>query len=678
MKKFISSLGLKITAVVLMCIMPLLCVVGIVATVMFAANGAYTLNQRQFYIETVDGLEQADIDNIKEYYKAFVNKDEGSIKQYKDMFSSENTNLFFTVESEGYDTLSSYEEEYISKRTIYSNCNISTSLPVTKILSFEKASERWAYIQNCKQDFNVIEYDTGDEDTDGDGDYECTLNITYEEQQLIPIKMTICLREDMTVNDVYAQRAAQIRLVYSLRYWAIVIAAVSFVLFVAAFVYLMCAAGHKRGEEGITLNWIDKIPLDLYAAVLGAGAVALLSAIYNFGDFEMAIALILSTVPLSLMLTTLSATFASRAKAGGWWRNTVIYRLLVLLKLLFLNLWYAIKRVVKSLPFIWIGCVIILALSIVEYIGLVSSDYTYFVIPLWVIYKVITIPVALYLLANLTLLQKGGKRIAQGDTEYKIDTSKMIIPSFKSHGENLNSIGVGMNKAIAEKLKSERMKTELITNVSHDIKTPLTSIVNYAGLLRDAESDEQRTEYIEVIERHSQRLRKLIDDLVEASKASTGNMRVDAEPTDINLLISQSAGEYAERLAAAGIEAVYNCNGENYTARVDGRLMWRVFDNLYGNACKYAQKGTRLYVSSQLVGDQIQITFKNISATPLNISGEELMERFVRGDESRNSDGSGLGLSIAESLVKLQGGNFEIQVDGDLFKAIITLPLYTL
>ena len=364
MKKLKDSLWLKITAVITVCIMSLLCVLSIVGTVMFAVNGAYTLNFKQFYVETADGLIQSDIDNIKEYYKAVVNGDESSVKNFKDMFSSENTNLFFTVESEGYPTLSSYEEEYISKRIFYSNCNISTSLPVTEVLSFETASERWKYIQKCQQDYHVVDYGTGDEDTDGDGDYECTLNITYEEQQLIPIKMTVCIRMDMNANDIYYKRAEQIRLVYSLRYWAIAIAAISFVLTVTAYVYTMCAAGHKRGKEGITLNWIDKIPFDLYVAVLGAGALALLSAVFNFSDEVLGI--LIATAPLALAFTSVSATFAARAKAGGWWRNTIIYRILVLLKLILLKLWYAIKRVARNMSFIWTGVIILIAHTIVE------------------------------------------------------------------------------------------------------------------------------------------------------------------------------------------------------------------------------------------------------------------------------------------------------------------------
>ena len=415
----------------------------------------------------------------------------------------------------------------------------------------------------------------------------------------------------------------------------------------------------------------------MYVTAIGCGAFYVVLSVFSMQG-DMTVGFLAAAIPLALAFTSVSATFATRAKAGGWWRNTIIYRVLVLLKLAVLSLWCAAKRIAKGMSAIWIGCTIIVALTIAEFIGLKFCYFVDEVFWLWGIYKIITLPLAFYLLANLHLLEKGGRKIAQGDSDYKIDTSAMIIPSLKAHGECLNSISDGMNKAFAEKLKSERMKTELTTNVSHDIKTPLTSIVNYADLLRGAENEEQRNEYIEVIERHSLRLRKLIDDLVEASKASTGNMRVDREATDLKLLLSQSAGEYTERLMAAGLEAVYNCEGDECIAMIDGRLMWRVFDNLYGNACKYAQKGTRLYISCNAQDDQIKIVFKNVSATPLNVTGEELMERFVRGDQSRNSEGSGLGLSIAESLVKLQSGSFEIQVDGDLFKAIITLPVHRL
>lgn len=673
MKKLINSLAMKIIAVIVVCLMSLLCAVSVVITVFLATNGVYTSTKKQFYAESVYSLNQNDIENIKEYYRAFVNNDKENVEYYKDFFDKGATNLFFSAESSGYPVLSSYyEKEYAFSQTYYTECNISTEPPVEEILSFKTASERWSYIKQCEKNYKVVNYETGDEDTDGDGVYECTLSITYENRKEIPLKITAYLRKNMTVNDDYSRRYQQMNTVYAMRYVSAIVSIISFIITVAAYVYLLCAAGHKRGVDGITLNWMDRIPFDLHLAVTGGALVYIILSVLSFRH-DTAVWILVAAVPVALIVTAISITFAARAKSGGWWRNTIIFRVLVLLKLIFLSLFKAIRRIVNSLPFIWVGIIAIAALTIVEYLGLLCCYYVDEVFVLWIIYKLLTLPAFIYLMANLSTLERGGKRIAEGDTDYKINTAGMIIPSFRQHGENLNSIGIGMNKAIAESLKSERMKTELITNVSHDIKTPLTSIVNYAGLLRDAESEDKLSEYIGVIEHHSQRLRKLIDDLVEASKASTGNMRVEAEPTDINLLISQSAGEYAERLAAAEIEAIYDCSEEGCIARVDGRLMWRVFDNLYGNACKYAQKGTRLYVSTRIVDGVIQIVFKNISATPLNVSGEELMERFVRGDRSRNSEGSGLGLSIAESLVRLQGGDFRIEVDGDLFKAIIDI-----
>ncbi len=679
MKKAINSLALKIVSVILICLMSVLCVASVAVTVFLAARGAYTTTKSQFYTDqSAYAFDLSDIDKIKDYYRAFVNGDSDTVEHYKDVFDKDSTNLFFSAESKNYPVLSSYyEKEYVYSHEFYTDCNIATDPPVEEFLSFKTASERWSYIKQCEKDYKVVDYETDDEDVDGDGVYECTLNITYEKRQEIPLKITAYLRKNLSVNDDYARKISQMDLLYSKRYAAVVIAALSFLLAVAAYVYLLCAAGHKRGVEGINLNWIDKIPFDMYVTAIGCGVFYVVLSVFSMQG-DMTVGFLAAAIPLALAFTSVSATFAARAKAGGWWRNTVIFRLLVLLKLIFLSIFKAIKRVVKNMPFIWIGITVLAALTFTEYLGLLSCYYVDEVFVLWVIYKLLTLPLFVYLMANLSTLERGGRRIAEGDTDYKINTAGMIIPSLKAHGECLNSIGEGMNKAFAEKLKSERMKTELITNVSHDIKTPLTSIVNYADLLRGAENEEQRNEYIEVIERHSLRLRKLIDDLVEASKASTGNMRVDRETTDLKLLLSQSAGEYTERLVAAGLEAVYNCEGDECIAMIDGRLMWRVFDNLYGNACKYAQKGTRLYVSCNAQDDQIKIIFKNVSATPLNVTGDELMERFVRGDQSRNSEGSGLGLSIAESLVKLQSGNFEIQVDGDLFKAVITLPRHRL
>ena len=240
---------------------------------------------------------------------------------------------------------------------------------------------------------------------------------------------------------------------------------------------------------------------------------------------------------------------------------------------------------------------------------------------------------------------------------------------------DLNKIGTGLDHAVKERIKSERFRTELITNVSHDIKTPLTSIISYIDLLKNTrQTDPDAAEYIAVLDRQSARLRKLIDDLMEVSKATTGNLSVECVPLNVSILLEQAAGEYADRLQKQGLATVLTVPQEPAVISADGRLLWRIFDNLLSNIQKYSLPGTRAYISAEQNERQVRILFRNTSSEPPEVTGEELTERFVRGDVSRSSEGNGLGLSIAKSLTELQGGNFLVFVDGDLFKVILTFP----
>ena len=294
---------------------------------------------------------------------------------------------------------------------------------------------------------------------------------------------------------------------------------------------------------------------------------------------------------------------------------------------------------------------------------------------LFLIETVILVQCTLFAIVALRKLEKGGQKIAQGNLDYHIDTNYMFC-NFKKFGENLNSINLGMSKAVDEKIKSERFKTELITNVSHDIKTPLTSIINYVDLIKkESPENENIAEYVNILSRQSSRLKKLIEDLVEASKAATGNLPVNPAPCEVGILLSQMAGEYQEKLQSLGLELVMNQPKDPIKIMADGRHLWRIFDNLMNNICKYAQASTRVYLSLQKIENTAVITFRNISKYPLNISSEELMERFVRGDSSRNTEGSGLGLSIVKSLTELQNGELELTVDGDLFKVILMFDI---
>ena len=443
-------------------------------------------------------------------------------------------------------------------------------------------------------------------------------------------------------------------------------------------VFLFCAAGHRAGREGIVLNWQDRIPLDLYL-LCAAGLFSLALAI-SLERHGMPVALEAAMASTGVMaaggiaLATL-LTMASRLKKGKWWRNTLCWRFYRWCRKLWRALWVATVELVRILPMAWRSVLCVAGiLGVQSFLTLVmfesGSGGFFFLLTLF--FDAALVVAAAWLTLQLQKIQDMGAALAAGDLDAKLDTEKLFF-DVKRHGENLNAIGVGMNKAVEQRMKSERLKTELITNVSHDIKTPLTSIVSYVDLLKKEELPPAAGEYLAVLDRQANRLKKLTEDLVEASKASTGNIAVSLEPIVVNEIIHQAIGDYDEKLAAGRLEVIVNTYEGNLMALADGRLLWRVLDNLLSNVCKYAMAGTRVYVDLAAQDHQILLSIKNISRDPLNISADELMERFVRGDTSRHTEGSGLGLNIAKSLMDLMGGGFNLSVDGDLFKAELTL-----
>ncbi len=460
---------------------------------------------------------------------------------------------------------------------------------------------------------------------------------------------------------------------------AMALTVLAYTVALAALVFLFCAAGHRAGTDGISFNWQDRVPLDLYlclAAILFC--LAMIPAVSAIGGMPMALEI--ATCCLSILggmvivLATL-LTLATRFKKGKWWRNTICWRLWRWLARVWRKCWRGFKELLAILPMTWrtilaamgvLGTQSLLCLFILE-----SGDGFEFFLLTAALDAVLVIGTA-WLSLQLQQVRDMGSALAAGDLEAQLNTEKMYF-DVKRHAEDLNAIGVGMNKAVEQRLKSERLKTELITNVSHDIKTPLTSIVNYVDLLKKEELSPAAAEYVSVLDRQSHRLKKLTEDLVEASKASTGNMTVSLEPIVVNEIIHQAIGDYDEKLAAGKLEVIVNTYEGNLMALADGRLLWRVLDNLLSNVCKYAMAGTRVYVDLGTKDGKVFLSMKNISRDPLNVSADELMERFVRGDASRHTEGSGLGLNIARSLMDLMGGGFNLSVDGDLFKAELTL-----
>ena len=433
------------------------------------------------------------------------------------------------------------------------------------------------------------------------------------------------------------------------------------------FCFSLAAAGHWQGHEGIHLTWLDKIPADVWLIVL------LCTFFIGWEAFYYGWGLVFFCAALVPFVLLFLCTFAAQCKAGTVLRASLIARIARFLwrivRSLFLGLW----RIARNLPLLWKTALVMAGVFFLEMLFVLAGYGS--VDGIFVIMKAVELLAALYIALNLRTLQKGGEKLADGDFSSPIDT-KYLIGDFKRYGQELNDVQSGLEQAVQEQMKAEHLKTELITNVSHDIKTPLTSIVNYVDLLKkeDIPSPEAR-EYIAVLDRQSHRLKKLTEDLVEASKASSGVLNVDLQPTDVNVLFSQIEGEYQERLAACQLTLVTQPPAPGTVIRADSRLLSRVMDNLVSNICKYALPSTRVYVVSTLSREAVTISFKNVSRDELNISPDELMERFVRGDASRHTEGSGLGLSIARSLVQLQGGRFDLSIDADLFRADITFPL---
>lgn len=433
------------------------------------------------------------------------------------------------------------------------------------------------------------------------------------------------------------------------------------------FCFLMASAGHWQGHEGIHLTWLDKIPADVWLLVLLCTFFIGWEAFYyEWGRVFFCAAL----VPLVLLFL---CAFAAQCKAGTVLRGALIGRIARFLwrivRSLFLGLW----RIARNLPLLWKTALIMAGVFFLEMLFVLAGYGS--VDGIFVIMKAVELLAALYIALNLRALQKGGEKLARGDFSSPIDT-RYLIGDFKRYGQELNDVQSGLEQAVQEQMKAEHLKTELITNVSHDIKTPLTSIVNYVDLLKKEDIPSPNAqEYIAVLDRQSHRLKKLTEDLVEASKASSGALNVELQPTDVNVLLSQIEGEYQERLAACHLTLVTQPPAPGTMIQADSRLLSRVMDNLVSNVCKYAMENTRVYVTAAVRDGQAVISFKNVSRDELNISPDELMERFVRGDASRHSEGSGLGLSIARSLVQLQGGTFALSIDADLFRADIVFPL---
>lgn len=455
------------------------------------------------------------------------------------------------------------------------------------------------------------------------------------------------------------------------------------VLWLIGMVWLTVTAGRKPEDEEIHLNGFDRWYTEIAAgAVIGiwlAGTIILGTLIAN-SSLGYSYAVVTVIVTCLICGTYTMAWFligylslVRRIKAGTLWKNSLIRKVLKwigkcsgkladFVRAFSRNTAEKIKVLLVGgaflfLQFLIIGCifggaeVFLLALMAVDVAAMI-----------FVIRKA----------DGLDLIMDGLKKISDGELQYKIKTDTLTGKQ-KVMAEYINNIGGGLDAAVENSLKKERMQTELITNVSHDLKTPLTSIINYVDLMkRENPTDPKIQEYLRILDEKSQRLKVLTEDVVEASKASTGNIKLEMNDIDFVEMVQQVIGEFEEKFQEKNLTMMVHFTDEPSIIYADGQRMWRVLENVFGNVVKYAMEGTRVYAEISNRNKKVTFSLKNISAQPLNISADELTERFIRGDVARNTEGSGLGLSIAKSLTELQGGEFKLYLDGDLFKVMIT------
>lgn len=451
---------------------------------------------------------------------------------------------------------------------------------------------------------------------------------------------------------------------------------VSTILIILILMYLIISIGYKKGENGIVLNDFDKIPLEIiifFAIIIECIPFILLDGITR--DYNAIISLMITGgLVIYVLCAIILNTTVKRLKSKTFLKSTITGKILKWISICAKALYHKLKIAWDTLTYssdlkvkVIVEFIIISALAIFIFLVFYRSGIVIFL-------EFILVAVTLYkimkFIKNCSQIEKKLKEMYEEDNSNKL-YEEDFGNEFKNSVRYLNNISNGFENAIQERMKSERMKVELITNVSHDIKTPLTSIINYVDLLKKEKiENEQAKEYIEILDSKSQRLKKLTEDLVEASKVSTGNISLKLEKINVVELIKQATGEFEDKFKKRGLESIINVDENEINIMADSRYMYRVIENLFSNVSKYALENSRVYIDikENSSTNNVIIEVKNISKDKLNISAEELMQRFVRGDKSRTTEGSGLGISIAQNLTELQKGKFELKLDGDLFK----------
>ncbi len=677
--------------------------------------GYYRNSFSEIYQSRIKNLCSADISDIQERMENLRDNgyfDESTSEQLRNQlaegvlsdYTADKTNFFFTVHDMNDNVLlSSYTDDYqYSAVEIYQNLKtetVETDLTEEEYQTFqlpENANilEEYEYMDNVSfeddnssgEDFSSQQIDEEynapmEEVQQIDEEYNAPMEEVLNEENLmmhhityeIPVSddgsyyVTGYVRSEFYASDKYSNLYSTVQKNYKNRYIYVGFAILGGLLTLFSGLVLLARAGYRDEFSTVKTGFTEKIPTDVFSVLILCALAVHIPLIDDFVYMPRTLQFMVGVDGIGALILWYAHSVIVRIRAKELFSNTFCFRALR-------GIYHLTRRTAKAVPSMWKTLVPIGIFDLLNLFGVYciaeNAEFGLFIL---ILLYFLAHAMIFGILYNLHILEKGGQNMADGILD-KIP-EKWLFGRFLKHARNLNSISEGMNKAVTDKLKSEMFRTELIANVSHDIKTPLTSIINYTDLLSKMNfEDKQASEYIDVLGRQSARLRKLTEDVLEASKATTGTATVHKEKIDFRVLIEQIEGEFIEKFNINHLTLVSSVPEHPLYIMADGRQLWRVLDNLFNNVCKYAMSGTRVYLNVTESENEITFMLRNISATELNLSAEELMERFVRGDRSRNTEGSGLGLSIAQSLTALQGGVMELQIDGDLFKAIIRLP----
>ncbi len=628
--------------------------------------------------------------SIKSYA---MNKDDSDIEI--DWYFDDSPNVVYEVKDKDGNIVFSNVNVPVSDIMLDTECNV-----IYYVASDGNIYDHIYDVPN-DEEFEVYDYGEGEDETSVNAE---SVNTPKAEKVEKNYAVKIYLKKDLTAKDAFYYLPMLFDFVAENSNSIMIFTVLLLIVLIFLIIFVCCMAGHKKGIEGIHISRFDRFPVDIltaaYCGITVLIGYALICVADDFFDnilqssngvlvsiIPMCIALVLIIVALDfVLLALLIMTIAVRLKTKTFIKSTFIYMFLCfawkLTKKFCIGWWRITKKFFKAtggfltkVPLIWKTIIGVLAVIVIEFISALFVIWDSAFILGTVFFNTALFFGIIYIAIQLRKIKDTTKDIANGNIYRKIDTKYMFL-DIKEHADNINNINDGIANAVQDRMKSERFKTELITNVSHDIKTPLTSIINYVDLLEKEDiENEAANEYLSVLSRQSTRLKKLVEDLIEASKASTGNISVNLTECELGILLTQALAEYEDRFAKNSLQVVINKSSDILNVLADNRHMWRVFDNILNNIAKYAQPNTRIYIDAKRVNKIAEISFRNISKEPLNISGDELMERFVRGDSSRNTEGSGLGLSIAKSLTEAQQGKLDIQIDGDLFKVRLAFPL---